>query len=251
MFRRFGPLVLALVAIMVAWALGLHRLLSLDALVEHRAWLKALVVEHGLLSLLAFMAAYVVAVALSLPGAIVLTLLAGLLFGIAVGSAAVVLAATLGATLVFLMARSALGGGLARKAGPGLARILEGFRADAVSYLLFLRLVPLFPFWLVNLAPAFAAVPLRQFVWTTFVGIIPGSVAFVAVGAGADSVIAAHAGAVAKCRAAGISADCQASLQLSSLATPEIGMALALLGCVALIPVLWRKVMAGRGAGRT
>jgi uncharacterized membrane protein YdjX (TVP38/TMEM64 family) len=245
-FRRFLPLGIALAGLGAVWASGLNSHLSPDSLAVHRATLKDVVAQHGGLSLAAFMLVYVAAVALSVPGAIVLTLLAGLLFGVVAGSIAVVVAATCGATLVFLIARSAIGGGLGRKAGPALGRILEGFRQDAVSYLLFLRLVPLFPFWLVNLAPALAGVCLRDFIWTTLVGIMPASIAFVAAGAGADSVIAAHGEAVAVCKAAGtVKAGCPATLDLSSLVTPQIGIALALLGIVALIPLVWRKIMPG------
>ncbi|MGL4975055.1 MAG: TVP38/TMEM64 family protein, partial [Bosea sp. (in: a-proteobacteria)] len=119
----------------------------------------------------------------------------------------------------------------------------EGFREDAASYMLFLRLVPVFPFWLVNLAPALAGVPLSTFLWTTLVGIVPGTFAFAFAGAGLDSVVAAQAAARASCLAAGRT-DCSAGLDLKALVTPQLLTAFALLGLVALVPVIWRKLKA-------
>ncbi len=230
---------------------GLQRYLTLEGLVSHHVALKAAVAEQFAAALTAFMALYVLCVALSVPGAVVLTILAGVLFGPVIGSVVVVVSATIGAALVFLIARTALGTGLTRRAGPALARILEGFKADAVSYMLFLRLVPLFPFWLVNLAPALAGIALWPFVWTTLIGIIPGSVAFVLAGAGAQSVLAVQAAALEACRASatGTAAQCRVSMQPSMLVTPQLGLALGALGLVTLIPVLWRW-LAKRGTNR-
>jgi uncharacterized membrane protein YdjX (TVP38/TMEM64 family) len=226
-------------AVALVWWSGLGRYLSFDALAEHSAVLKAFVAAHWLIALALYVGAYVVAVALSVPGALALTVLGGLLFGAVIGSLAVIVAATIGACIVFLLARSVFGEQLARKAGGRLSGIIEGFRQDEVSYLLFLRLVPVFPFWLVNLAPALAGVRFRNFAWTTFVGIAPGSVAFAAAGAGADSVLAAHGEKLAACRAAGRACE---GFDPSVLVTPQLGLALALLGVVALVPVIWRRL---------
>ena len=137
-----------------------------------------------LLSLLAFVALYAAAVALSLPGGAVLTMAGGFLFGWLLGGIASILAATIGASIVFLIARSALGEFLAARAGPWLSRFRQGFQDDAFSYLLFLRLVPIFPFWLVNLAPGLLGVGFATYVATTFLGIIPGTFAFALAGSG-------------------------------------------------------------------
>src|SRR5690606_3435559 len=125
---------------------------------RHREAIDAFVTEHRLLAVLAFVGIYVVTVALSLPGATFLTVTGGFLFGVALGASAAVVGATLGAIVIFLVARTALGEPLMRKAGPRAVRLAKGFRQDAFSYLLFLRLVPAFPFFLVNLVPAFAGV---------------------------------------------------------------------------------------------
>ena len=145
---------------------------------------------------------YAITVALSMPGGLVLTVAGGLLFGWLVGGLAAVVGATTGATIVFLVARTALGEALSERAGPWLAKLREGFKEEALSYMLFLRLVPAFPFWFVNIAPAMLGVPLRTYVIGTFFGIIPATFAFASAGAGLDSVIMAakaeHAACVAR-----------------------------------------------------
>jgi uncharacterized membrane protein YdjX (TVP38/TMEM64 family) len=148
---------------------------------------------------------------------------------------------------VFLIARSACAEVILRRAGPLAAKVAEGFRADAFHYLLFLRLVPVFPFWLVNLAPALVGVRLGTFVLATALGIIPGTFAYALVGEGLDSVIAAQEAAYRACLAAG-HGDCRLAFSLSSVATPQLMAAFAALGLVALIPVALRKWRTRAGA---
>ncbi len=241
--RLLPFVVLAAGAALALW-FGLHRKLSLTELAGHREELRELVDAHGWRALAAFAAIYAAAVAFSIPGALVLTVMGGFLFGWFVGGLVAACAATLGAVLVFLAARTALGDALAARAGPRLERLLAGFRADAASYLLFLRLVPAFPFWLVNLAPALAGVPLRTYVVTTIVGILPGTFAFALIGAGLDSVVAAHQEAYEACVAAGREG-CRLRLSVKSLLTPGLMAAMAGLGLVALLPIAVRR-WAGR-----
>jgi uncharacterized membrane protein YdjX (TVP38/TMEM64 family) len=248
--KRYLPLALLAVAMLVAWQTGLHRYLSLEALVEHRAALDTLVAENLVLALAAFALVYVVTVALSLPGASFLTIAGGLLFGWLVGGTVTVLAATIGATLIFLIASTSLGETLRARAGPSLDRLAKGFEEDAFHYLLFLRLVPVFPFWLVNLAPAFLGVPLRTYVVATLVGIVPGTFAFAVVGAGLGSVVDAQEAAYRDCLAADPSGGtCSLSLDPGSLITPGLLAAFAALGVVALIPVAVRKLRGRRQTG--
>jgi uncharacterized membrane protein YdjX (TVP38/TMEM64 family) len=246
-WRRYAPLLLLLAAMATAYALGLHRYLSLDALLQHRVALDRFVAENRVTALLGFATAYTASVALSIPGASLLTLLGGVLFGAWLGGIVSVLSATLGAVGVFLVARSALGEALQRRAGPALARILSGFKQDAISYLLFLRLVPAFPFWLVNLAAALGGVGLTVFTWTTLLGIVPVTLALSFAGNGLDSVIAAHAEAHAACTATGATT-CETGLGLGSLMTPELLAGLALLGCVALIPIIGQRISKHRAS---
>lgn len=187
-WRRFLPLAAVLLALGAFFALGLDRHVSYEALAANRQALNDVVAAHRGPALLAFVAAYAALVAISFPGATVLTLAGGFLFGTALGGAAVVVAATLGAVGIFTVARTALGDGLRNRAGPWLGRLEAGFRENAFAYMLVLRLVPLFPFFLVNLVPAFLGVRLRDYAAGTFVGIVPGSFVYASVGAGLGAV---------------------------------------------------------------
>ena len=160
--RRFAPIAVIVLAMVAVFATGAHRHVSLETLVRHRMAIDAFIDAHGVAAVAAFMAIYIVVVALSIPGALFLTISGGILFGALVGGIATVIGATIGATIIFLVARSACGESLVRRAGPLACKIADGFRADAFSYLLFLRLVPAFPFFLVNLVPALVGVKLRD-----------------------------------------------------------------------------------------
>src|SRR5919106_309354 len=182
--KRLLPLGLLLLAILAALGLGIHDYISFEQLERNRAQLLALVDRPPVLAPLAFMLVYAAVIALSVPGGAILTVAGGFLFGVGAGPCYVVIAATAGATVVFLIAKTALGDSLRQKAGPAMRRMEAGFRDNALNYLLFLRLIPLFPFWLVNLVPAFLGVPLRTYVVATFLGIIPGSLVYTSVGSG-------------------------------------------------------------------
>lgn len=246
--RRAWPLLLIVAVTAIAYLTGLHRHLSFDALVESRERLRDWVALHGIVSPILFVLVYVLFVALSLPGALLLTIMSGFLFGVLLGGIAATIGATIGATLLFIAASTSLGEGLRHRAGPWLERFRQGFRENATSYLLFLRLVPVFPFWLVNLAPALLGVDLRTFVWTTAVGILPGTFAYAFAGAGLDSVVAAHKAARDACIAAGNTA-CDMTISPSQLVTREFVLALAALGCVALLPVLIKRFRRPRAGG--
>jgi uncharacterized membrane protein YdjX (TVP38/TMEM64 family) len=206
--------------------------------------LRAAIADHTLLALVAFMAIYAGTVALSLPGGAVLTLAGGFLFGWFWGGVASILAATAGAIIVFLVARSALGELLAARAGPWLGRLRQGFQEDAFNYLLFLRLVPIFPFWLVNLAPALLGVGLLTYVLATAIGIIPGSFAYSIAGKGLDSLIVAQQAAHQSCLAKmGPDAEklCPFVLEPRALLTPGLIAGFVALGVVALIPIAVKR----------
>jgi len=238
--KRLWPLLLLLAAGGLVFAMGWHRYLTLEQLADNRETLRTYIESNLLLALAAFVALYAVTTALSLPGGAVLTIAGGFLFGWIVGGIASVVAATIGATVVFVIAKSALSDVLESRAGPWLSRFREGFHEDAFSYLLFLRLVPIFPFWLVNLAPGLLGVPFTTYVVTTFLGIIPGTFAFALAGNGLDSVIeaqqAAHQSCLAKAGQGGQEL-CPYGLDPSALLTPELIVGLVALGLVSLIPV--------------
>lgn len=241
-------IVAGFVAVGVAgWKLGLADKLRPEALIAHHETLTGFVAAKGALAALVAVLVYAGAVALSFPGAALLTVACGLLFGPWLGGALAVVGATLGAAVVFIIARTALGDALTRRAGPAVARMADGFKADAFSYLLFLRLVPAFPFWLVNLAAALLGVAPGVFVLATAIGIVPATFAFAFAGAGLSSVVAAQASALSACRAAG-GTDCRASLDMGTLITPELLMAFVALGVLALIPIIARRLKRARPA---
>lgn len=224
---RLLPVAVILGAIAVVFAFDLDRFLTFEALREHREVLAGFVERNGALAVLAFVLIYATSTALSLPGGAVLTISAGFLFGSWLGTASVVIGATTGAVGVFLIAKTALGDALRAKAGPALKKMEAGFRENAMSYLLVLRLIPLFPFFLVNIVPAFLGVPLRTYAIATFVGIIPGSFVFASVGAGLGSIF-----------------DSMQAFNPSSALTPEVVTALVGLSILSLLPVAYKKIAA-------
>jgi uncharacterized membrane protein YdjX (TVP38/TMEM64 family) len=186
--RRVAPLCILVAVGIGVVAMGGHRYLTISALAANRVWLCSLVARMGAGAALLYILTYATVVALSLPGGAILTVAGGYLFGTWLGGACAIVGATTGAAAIFLAARAGLGG-LAQRAGPLLAKLEAGFAANAFSYLLVLRLVPLFPFWLVNLVPALAGVGLPTFLLATFVGIIPATFVYAGLGSGLGRLV--------------------------------------------------------------
>ncbi|MBK8174772.1 MAG: TVP38/TMEM64 family protein [Rhodospirillales bacterium] len=230
MVKRWLPLIVLACLVTAAFALDLDRFLSLEALRDHRAALKAAVDNHTLTAIVGFVVAYAVVVALSLPGATVMTLAGGFLFGTWLGASLNVVGATAGAAALFLVARSAIGDALRRRAGPFLTRMEEGFRRDAFNYLLFLRLVPVFPFWAVNLVPALLGTRAAPFVAATMIGIIPGTIVYTAFGAGLGQIF-----------------DAGAEVNLSDVFSPTLIAAMVGLGMLSLLPIAVRRLRERNG----
>jgi uncharacterized membrane protein YdjX (TVP38/TMEM64 family) len=227
------PLALLLIVALGAVLSGAHRHLSMEQFALHRAVLTSYVESHRIAALAVFAVLYIAAVGLSIPGALVLTVMAGFLFGPLLGGAVSMASATAGATLLFLVARGSLGEAMRQRAGPRLQGLAEGFRRDAFHYLLFLRLVPVAPFWLVNLAPAFLGVRPRVFVAATALGILPATFAFAMLGAGLESAFVAHEMANAAC----VGEACRTGFNAATLLTPGLVTGLVALGVLALLPV--------------
>ncbi len=232
--RGFSPARLLPIAVLAAglgafFALGGTSWLSFEHLQAHHGQIAAWVEAHGALGVLAYTAFYALMGAFSVPGALVLTLLGGYLFGIWLGALLAVLGATAGATAVFLAARTAFGDLLRARAGPALQKMEAGFRESALCYLLVLRLVPLFPFFLVNLAAAFLGVPLATYVAATFVGILPGSVIYSSVGAGLGVIL-----------------ERGEAPDLGIIWKPEILGPLLGLAALALLPAIYKRMKAKR-----
>lgn len=237
--RRVWLLLLLAVAAIAALYSSISRYGSFQMLVDSRDMLIAYVERHYGLALATYMAAWGLLALLALPGGLLLTMAGGFLFGAATATVATVLSATLGGCGLFLAVRTSLGQALRARAGPWLTRFSRGFDDNAASYLLFLRFVPLFPFWLVNLAPAILGARFVPFAWTTLVGIVPGTFAHALAGSGLEGVIADRKQVYADCIAAGL-ADCRLDIRASQLITPEILFAFGLLGLLALLPVAWK-----------
>ncbi len=201
--------------------------LSFSALANNREWLVSYVERLSYAAPILFVLVYGISTMLSLPAGLLLSTVGGFLFGTLWGGLFNVVGATLGATAIFLVARTALGDVLRARAGPFLQKLEAGFRQNELSYMLVLRLVPLFPFWLVNLAPAFLGVRTSTFVIGTFFGIIPGALVFASVGTGLGTILAS-----------GGTPDGSAILQ-PNVILPIIGLA-----ALALIPVVVKRIRA-------
>jgi uncharacterized membrane protein YdjX (TVP38/TMEM64 family) len=212
-------------AMVALLALGFDAEFALELLRRHHGWLLGFVAGAPTLASMLFMAIYAAAVAVSVPGVAILTVIGGYLFGWFHGTALVLIAATGGATAVFLLTRSALGGGGRARAAPSLQRFAEGFRRNALSYGFALNLVPIFPYALIIVVPAVCGVGLPTFVAGLLLGLIPGTFLFAGLGSGLQEVLLSGA-----------------PLRLASFVTPEIVLSLGGLAALALLPVLWQRL---------
>ncbi|OUS12082.1 hypothetical protein A9Q97_06660 [Rhodospirillales bacterium 47_12_T64] len=224
-FRRLLPLLILAVGLGLVYSMGWHRFLSFHALQENREALNGFVQERSFVAVIAFLGLYTVAIAFSIPGGSFLTIAGGFLFGSWLGGSYAIVAATIGSTLVFLAAKTAFRDFFHERAQGYLKKMEAGFHENELSYLLVLRLVPLFPFWLVNLVPALVGVSLRNYVVATFIGIIPGTFVYASVGNGLDAIFRS-----------GETPD------LGIILKPEILLPILGLALLSLIPVLYKKI---------
>jgi uncharacterized membrane protein YdjX (TVP38/TMEM64 family) len=220
---------LVILVLILAFASGLTRRLSLHEVHENRVLLLSYVRAHPVLCLGAYVGLYASMVALSLPAALVMTLTGGLLFGPWVGGVSAALSCTLGAAVIFLVCRTAIGDALRGRAGSLVGRIEQGVADDAFAYVAALRLIPVAPFWLANLALGFVDIPLPTFVAATFVGILPVSLVFAGIGSSLNAVFAKGGGG-----------------DLHALLRPAALLPLAGLGLLALAPIIVRRLRGSR-----
>jgi len=227
--HRFVPLGLLVLAGALFMALGGHRYVTFAALAENREWLVAVVARAGAEAALAFILAYAGLVALSVPGAALMTIAGGILFGRWLGTVYAVVGATMGATVVFLAARAGLAG-LAARAGPWVRAFEAGFRDNGLNYLLVLRLVPIVPFWLVNLVAAAVELRLRVFLVGTVIGMIPATFVFASLG-----------------NTIGALAEEGRPPEIAILSQPRVFLPILGLAALALLPVVYRQWRARAG----
>ncbi len=225
MLKRFGPLIILVVIAVAFFAAGGQHYVTLDALRDNRQFLVDFVARNPIGSALALVGIYAALVAISFPGASLLTIAAGLFFGTVVGGSLVVIGATLGATIVFLIARNASGDALRKRIGNWGEKLADGFEKNAFSYLMLLRLLPVAPFWLVNIVPSLFGVKLRDYVLATAIGIIPGTFVYASIGAGAGAVLAA-----------GQELNLKGALLKPEVIGPILGLA-----ALSLIPIIYKK----------
>lgn len=225
----FSPKRLGLIAVFVAiiavfFTSDVGQYLSYEGLANNEAAMKQAVADAPVLTALIFVGIYITVVTFSLPGALWLSLAGGLMFGTSQGGMLILVGATIGASLLFLVARYLLGDTLQARAGPSLEKFEKNFNRDAVSYLLVLRLLPIFPFFIVNLGAALVGVRFPIFVVTTFFGIIPGTFVFASIGNGVSVLL-------------------QQGQQpdVSVITKPEIMLPLVGLALLSLLPVVWRR----------
>jgi uncharacterized membrane protein YdjX (TVP38/TMEM64 family) len=238
---RWLPLLALAGLIALAYAFGFEKYFSLAAIAENHTALETYVRDHLIFAVLIYSAVYIGVVALSLPGAGILSIVGGFVFGWALSGTVTIFAATIGAIIVFQIVKTSLGATVAERAGPFVRKLSAGFADDAFNYLLFLRLVPAFPFFAINAVAGLVRVDLRTYALATLIGIIPGSYAFAWLGRGLGSIIEAQTKAHDVCVADKGLANCPFEISAASLITPQLLIALAVLGVVSLIPVILKK----------
>jgi uncharacterized membrane protein YdjX (TVP38/TMEM64 family) len=222
--KKVFLVIVGAIAVGLFFYFDLQRFLTLTALKANRQTLLDYYATHKLIMVAGFMAIYIIQTALSLPGAAILSLAAGAIFGSIMGTVYANIAATAGATLAFLITRYLLRDVVLNKFGDKLEGMNRELEERGFSYLLFLRLVPLFPFFLINLAAGLTRLPLRTFFFGTMLGIIPGGFVYVNAGASLATIDS-----------------------LSGIASPRVLGSFALLGLFALVPVLYNKFKSNRG----
>ena len=223
-FKKFLPISLILLVSILVWYSNLYKYFNFETLKMYQKSTEIFVDNNLILSILIYSILYILIVGFSLPIATFMTLLGGFFFGQWLGSSFTVLSATVGASILFLSAKMASEDFISKKAGGFLKKMQGGFKDNAFSYLLTLRLIPIFPFLIINLACAFFQIPLRTFFWATLIGIIPGTFIYVSMGVALKEVIQKE--------------DFQANIILE----PKIFLALIGLGLLSLFPIVYKYV---------
>jgi uncharacterized membrane protein YdjX (TVP38/TMEM64 family) len=182
--QKYIPLLLLFLGLVAAYFFGLHEYFNLESLKVHRQTLKTLVAQHWAMASFLFILTYLALTAAAIPIDAFMCLTSGFLFSQPFSTLYILIASLTGGILLFLAARTAFGDLLKRKAGPRLQKMEANFQKNAAAYLIFLRLIPIMPSWLINLTPALFGVPLKTFTWASIIGILPGAYVFSQAGTG-------------------------------------------------------------------
>lgn len=224
--KRYLPLMMIIVFIIIAYFSGLTDSVTLENWSKTEKPIKEFIKEHPYTSPFLFILAYMLYAASSLPGSFILSIIAGVLFPQPLSTLYVVIGATMGASLLFFAARSAARDYFQELSRPLLQKMKQGFQQDSANYMLFLRLVPIFPFFIVNIAPAILGVPYFTFLWTTFLGIIPASFVFTQAGQGLMMILAKMEGE---------------PFSIKTIFNTQVNIALISLALLSLLPILLKK----------
>ena len=240
-FLRILPLLLIATLMLcgVAWLLSFKGHFWAFVIDERRHWL-AWVAERPLASRALFMLGYALYVLAGIPASLFLTMLGGFLFGFAEAVLLACMSATVGASGLIAGIRLFFRPWAQARLGARYAVLAQGFRQDDVFYLLFMRLMPLFPFWVVNLVVAVMDMPLARFAPVSFFGMMPAAMAAALVGTGLEQALEGPAAQLALCRSQNGS-DCGAILAMPDLLQPDFVLAGTLMGVLALLPPVWRR----------
>lgn len=230
-FARWIPLLVILIVFGLAIHFKLYRYITFETLKTHHVQLQQWTSQNYWLVVFIYIAFYIVAVTFSFPGALFITVTGGFLFGPYLGTLYVVISATIGASLLFLAVRTSLGDWLASKASGWVAKLEKGFQENAFSYLLTLRLIPAFPFFIVNVVPALLEMRLAPYALATFIGIIPGAFVYASLGNGLVAII-----------------DTGKTPDFGIIFNPEIFLPLLGLAILSIVPTIYKKIKAKKRA---
>ena len=226
-FVKLWPLYIIVGGLALALSQGWHSYLTLESLSENAVWLDTLVRENLILVFAIYVLVYAASTTFMVPGG-VLTIAGGFLFGLYIGTPATLIGATIGASILFFAAKTSVGSVLKQVAGPFLARMEKGFNENALSYMFALRLIPVFPFAVVNIAPGLLGAKYREYLIARFFGIIPGTLAYTWIGAAIKGTLLEGG-----------------EVNIGGLAANFIPAFIAL-GIVALLPVAYKKIFGNK-----
>ena len=223
--KKLFPLLLLLFGLIAAIYFDFGKYFDFRFLITHQDIVKGFIADMPVLAALVFLALYALSTAFSLPFGAIMTISGGWLFGIWIGGILTIIGATIGASTLFLATRYALREVMVARAGARLQQFEAGFNRHSTSYLLAMRLIPIFPFFLVNFLPALIGVKFRTYALTTLIGIAPGTFVYAGLGNGISYVLSADE-----------------PLNTSVIFSPLVFLPLCGLGFLSLLPVVWNKV---------